>query len=381
VKFHRLLTPALAPWLGAALALAASVQPVHAQGGYLQKNLVSDIPGLAAHHDPNLVNPWGIASGPVTPLWVANEGTGTATIYNTSGTPLPLVVTIPGAPTGQVFNTNATAFNGDRFLFASATGTIAGWRGPLGTTAETLVDNSGEGAVYLGLAIAQMGTNSTLYAADFARNRVDAFDGSGAAVSLAGNFDDPTIPAGFAPFNIQNVGGTLFVSYAKQAGDEEEPGPGLGYVNKFDLDGNLLGRFASQGVLNAPWAVVEAPGNFGEFGGDILIGNFGDGTINAFDATTGDLVGTLKDSQGNPLINEGLWGLRFGNGGAGGDLGTLYFAAGIDDEEHGLFGSFTPVPEPSTYALGGLALLSLCVAMKQRRQKRNSSASESVVAV
>ena len=162
------------------------------------------------------------------------------------------------------------------------------------------------------------------------------------------------------------------MSYAKIEGDEEVPGAGLGYVNKFDLNGNLLGRFASAGVLNAPWAVIQAPGNFGEFGGDILIGNFGDGTIHAFDAVTGDLVGTLKDSMGNPLVNEGLWGLQFGNGGAGGNLGTLYFAAGIDDESHGLFGSFVPVPEPSIYALGGVALAGLCVALRQRRRRRNT---------
>ena len=379
MKNHRLKIYLLAAACGGA-ALATASPALRAADAYRQTNLVSDIPGLAAHTDPHLVNPWGISEGPATPFWVSNAGTGTSTLYNSTGTAIPLVVNIPGpggsvpgVPTGQVFNSNVAAFNGDRFLFASATGTIAGWRGPLGTTAETLVNNSAAGAAYLGLAIAHSGTDTTLYAADFARNRVDAFTGSGATASLSGNFSDPNLPSGYAPFNIQNVGGTLFVAYAKQAGDEEQPGPGLGFVNKFDLNGNLIGRFASNGVLNAPWAVTQAPESFGQFGGDILVGNFGDGTIHAFDPVSGDLVGTLKDAQGNPLINEGLWGLQFGNGAAGGDANKLYFAAGIDDERHGLFGSFTPVPEPSTYALAGIALLGIRLALRQRRRQSDKA--------
>ena len=372
---HRKKTSLLAP-LAALCVLALTLSPLQAANGYKQTNLVSDIPGLATHTDPNLVNPWGISSGPATPFWVSNAGTGTSTLYNTAGVPIPLVVNIPGpgggvpgVPTGQVFNSDASAFNGDRFIFASATGTIAGWRGPLGPTAEILVNNGAAGAAYLGLAIASTGSGTRLYAADFARNGVDVFDGSGNALTLGGNFADASLPAGYAPFNIENIGGSLFVAYAKQGVGEEEPGPGLGFVNRFDLEGNLLGRFASNGVLNAPWAITQAPESFGQFGGDILIGNFGDGTINAFDAVTGDLVGTLKDSMGNPLVNEGLWGLRFGNGGAGGDPNKLYFAAGIDDEQHGLFGSFTPVPEPATYALAGIVLLGLRVAVQHRRRK------------
>ncbi|ACB76314.1 protein of unknown function DUF1555 [Opitutus terrae PB90-1] len=345
-----------------------------AQVDYRQANLVSDIPGLARHTDANLVNPWGISSGPTTPFWVSDADAGVSTLYNTEGQRIPLVVSIPkpgggsAAPTGQVFN-SSTAFNGNRFLFATEDGTIAGWRGALGTTAETLVDHTGDGASYKGLAIGATGGNDYLYAANFTQGRIDVVPATGAP-ALPGTFTDPTLPAGYAPFNIQNVGGSLFVSYAKvnEEGDEEEAGAGLGFVNRFDLNGNLVGRFASNGVLNAPWAVTMAPESFGPFGGDILVGNFGDGTINAFDPVTGDLLGTLKDSDGNPLVIEGLWGLQFGNGGLGGKTNTLYFAAGIDDETHGLFGSITPVPEPSTYAAFAALGLVACVAWRRRRQ-------------
>ena len=366
MKHYRLRTLLLPSVLGLT-ALCIAPPSLQAQGGYRQTNLVSDIPGLAAHTDSHLVNPWGISSGPTSPLWVSNAGTGTSTLYNSSGMSLPLVVTVPGEPTGQVFNANTSFFNGSRFLFASATGTITGWNPSLGTTAQTIVTTPG--AAYLGLALAQSGSEPMLYAANFANASVDVFNGSGHATTLSGNFSDPTLPAGYAPFNIQNVGGTLYVAYAKQAGDEEQPGAGLGYVNKFDLNGNFLGRFASNGVLNAPWAITQAPDSFGQFGGDILVGNFGDGMIHAFDPVTGDLVGTLKDAKGNPLVNEGLWGLQFGNGGAGGDRNKLYFAAGIDDESHGLFGSFTPVPEPAAYALAGLAIIGFRVALKLRRRQ------------
>jgi len=247
------------------VVLAPSPAPLAGQTGYRQTNLVSDIPGLANHTNSNLVNPWGISSGPTSPFWVSNAGTATSTLFNSTGNAIPLVVhipgpggSVPGVPTGQVFNSNAT-FNGDRFLFATETGTIAGWRGALGTTAETLVNNSAAGAAYFGVAIAQSGTNSTLYAADFGRGHIDAWDGGGGAANLSGNFSDPTLPSGYAPFNIQNVGGTLFVAYAQKAGDEEQPGPGLGVVNKFDLQGNLIGRFTSNGALNAPWGLSRLP--------------------------------------------------------------------------------------------------------------------------
>lgn len=364
----------------AALALVALAPAVHAQLDYRQKNLVSDIPGLALHTDANLVNPWGISAGPATPFWVSDADAGKTTLYNTSGTPLPLVVSIPkpgggsAAPTGQVFNSSAS-FNGDRFILATEDGTIAGWRGPLGTTAETLVDNSASGASYKGLAIATSGANTYLYAANFTQSRIDVVPGTGAP-ALTGNFTDPSLPNGYAPFNIQNLGGSLYVTYAKvnSGGDEEEAGAGLGLVNQFDTDGNLIGRVASNGVLNAPWGLALAPtAGFGQFNGSLLVGNFGDGTINAFDPSSGDLLGTLKDSDGNPLVIEGLWGLQFGNGGAGGELGKLYFAAGIDDEAHGLFGVISPVPEPSTYAAFGAAGLIAVIILRRRRTARASA--------
>jgi uncharacterized protein (TIGR03118 family) len=351
--------------LGALLWLAL---PAAAAGWYEQTNLVSDKPGLAKVTDPNLVNPWGISHSATSPFWVSDNGTGVATIYNGAGTPNALVVTIPpvpgsppgtlSTPTGQVFNMSAD-FNSDLFIFATEGGSIAGWRGALGTTAELLVDNSAAGAVYKGLALGNITGNNYLYAANFHSGSIDVVPGVGAP-ALSGNFVDPNLPAGYAPFNVQNLGGNLFVTYAVASGDEEVPGAGLGIVDKFDLNGNLLQRLISPGgALNAPWGLTLAPANFGEFSGDLLVGNFGDGTINAFDPISGALLGTLSDSLGNPIAIDGLWGLLFGNGGNGGDLDKLYFTAGIDGEMHGLFGSLAPVPVPSAFMLLGSGLAGL----------------------
>lgn len=359
------------------LALLLPSAPLRADFAFRQKNLVSDLPGLAAHTDSHLVNPWGISSGPTSPFWVSDADAGVSTLYNSSGNPIPLVVAIPNpaggaaSPTGQVFN-SGTGFNGDRFIFATEQGSIAGWRGPLGTTAETLHDQTGSGASYKGIAIGDVGGNTYLYAADFGRGIIDVVPSTGAP-ALPGTFTDPGLPAGYSPFNVQNVGDSLYVTYAKveEGGDEEEAGAGLGFVDKYDLNGNFLMRVASNGVLNAPWAVTMAPDTFGQFGGKLLVGNFGDGTINAFDPTSGDLLGSLKDEHGNPLVIEGLWGLKFGNGGAGGKLGTLYFAAGIDEEAHGLFGSLAPVPEASTTGIAAAAgLLALCAIGQVRRRRQ-----------
>jgi uncharacterized protein (TIGR03118 family) len=326
---------------------------------------------MAANTDPNLVNPWGIASASTSPFWVSDNGTGLSTLYNTSGTPQGLVVTIPpppgspagttGAPTGTVFN-GTSSFNGDLFLFATEGGTIAGWRGALGTTAETLVDSTGVGAVYKGIALSTTGSNSYIYAADFHNGTISVFPSSGAP-ALGGNFTDPNLPAGYAPFNIQNINGSLLVTYALQdaAGEDDVSGANHGFVDVFDLNGNFVKRLISMSVLNSPWGLAIAPANFGSFSNDLLVGNFGDGRINAFNPSTGALLGTLNDAMGNPITIQGLWGLRVGNGGNGGDPNSVYFAAGIpgpdEIEDHGLFGSISSVPDSgSTIILLAIAL-------------------------
>lgn len=358
-------------------ALWALASSLHAQLAFQQVNLVSDLPGHAVNTDPRLVNPWGISFSATSPFWVSNAGSGTSTLYNSSGTPQSLVVTLPraGVPTGQVFNSSASsgAFNGDVFLFASENGMIAGWRGALGTSAEILIDNSGAGASYLGLALGSVASNTYLYAANFANGRIDVFPSTGAP-ALPGLFTDPGLPSGYAPFNIQNIGNTLFVEYAvRGAGGDEVTGAGLGIVNKFDLNGNFVSRFVSNGVLDAPWGVARAPAGFGPFGGNLLVGNFGDGKINAFDFITGAPTGTLADPLGHPIVNEGLWGITFGNGGQGGRPDTLYIAVGIEDEAHGLFASISTVPESGpTAGLAGFALATLLVAKHSRRRRREA---------
>jgi len=357
------------------LALCLGPHDLLAQNTFVETDLVSDINGRAKFTDPNLVNPWGIAFSATSPFWIADNGNGLSTLYNTSGTPQALVVSIPlptgepAAPTGQVFNGGA-AFNADRFIFATENGTINGWRGTLGTTAETLFNRSTANSVYKGLAISNVGTSTYLYAADFHNNHIDIFP-SAAAPTLSGSFVDPTLPSGYAPFNIQNLGGQLYVTYAKQDAQahDEIAGAGNGYVSVFDLNGNFVRRLASGGALDAPWGVAIAPAGFGAFGGDLLIGNFGDGTINAYNLATGAWIDTLRGFGGAPLEIDGLWGLAFGNGGSGGRTDTLYFTAGIDDEAHGLFGSIAPVPEPST-VFAGFALIGLCVNAIWKRSRR-----------
>lgn len=322
---------------------------------YLQHNLVSDIAGLADHTDTNLVNPWGISFSSASPFWISDNHSGLSTLYNSSGTPQSLVVTIPppangtppAAPTGTIFNNTsgfAVGTNGPtRFIFSTEDGTISGWSG--GAVAVLKVDKSASGTVYKGLAAGASGTNNYLYATDFHRGKVDAFDSSYNAASLAGSFSDASIPTGFAPFGIQNVNGELYVTYAKQdaAKHDDVRGPGNGFVNVFDTSGRLVKRFASQGVLNSPWGIALAPKGFGAFGGALLVGNFGDGRINAFDLSSGTWLGTVNDTNGSPFSIDGLWGVAFGNGGNGGDVHTLYFTAGLNGESDGLFGSLAPI--------------------------------------
>jgi uncharacterized protein (TIGR03118 family) len=382
--------------LAAAFVAAAALLPSQAAnaGFFEQTNLVSDIPGLAGVTDPNLVNSWGISFPPMGPFWISDNGKGKATVYNASGQPFPvgnpIIVTIPppsilptatAAPTGNVFN-STTDFGGDRFLFATEDGTISGWSG--GTSAVLHVDNmidptTNMGPVYKGLALASTPAGNFLYAANFRDDRIDVFDKNFTNVTAMFQFKDPTmppnnIPAGFAPFDIKSINGQLYVTYAKQndVKHDDVKGPGNGFVDIFNTDGTFVKRLISNGPLNSPWGLAVAPADFGPFSDDLLVGNFGDGLINAFDPSTGTFFGTLKNSQGNPISIDGLWGLTFGNGFTAGPTNTLFFTAGINGEANGLFGDLVSVPEPATLALMGIGLFG--AAFYSRRGRKNVSA-------
>lgn len=342
-------TPAAA--LAFAVALLGSASAASAQF-YEQHNLVSDGSVPAALVDPDLENAWGLAAGPTTPWWVADNGTDLATLYNVNtGDKLALKVQVPGAPTGTVFNaTGGFAISGTaaRFIFSGEDGTIRAWVNALGSTSVVMVDNSALGAIYKGLAIASTPDGPRLYATNFHEGAVDVFDGDWSPVP--GGFVDPSVPAGYAPFGIQAVNDTIYVTYALQDEDKEDEvaGPGLGFVDAYDTQGNFVRRVASGGVLNAPWGIALAPAGFGKFSGDLLIGNFGDGKIHAFSPEklegTGEfqLHGPLHGVNGAPLVIDGLWALEFGNGAAAGPTTTLFFTAGPEDESGGLFGSLVP---------------------------------------
>ena len=339
-----------------ALAPAAQSAPSRARNAYHQTNLVSDLPGLAQLTDPDLVNPWGLAAGPTTPVWVADNGTDKATIYPgfVNGSPIqkaPLVVSIPGgAPTGQVFNgtpgfevRDGDASGPALFVFDSEAGLVTGWNPgvpPPPPSTQAQVGARVRHAIYKGLAIATTSAGTFLYGADFHRGRIDVFDQGFDRVHLPGRFQDRKLPRGYAPFNVQELGGRLYVAYAKQDADREDEvaGPGRGFVDVYSTSGHLLHRLIRRGQLNAPWGLVLAPAGFGRFSGDLLVGNFGDGRINAYDPRTGAFGGRLRHEDGSPIQIEGLWALRFGNG-VTGDPTTLLFTAGIDDEAHGLFGA------------------------------------------
>ena len=323
-----------------------------ATGVYRQTNLVSDIAGVARKTDPNLVNPWGMAELPGGPLWVADNGTNVATIYTGAqhGSPLvpaPLVVSLPGdAPDGQVANTtsNFVVHEGPdsapaKFIFDSEGGDITAWSPTVVPTTPVVHTLH---AVYKGLALASIGSSSFLYATNFHAGTIDMFDGSFTPVPHPGRFVDPTLPAGYAPFGIANLGGKLFVSYALQdaARHDDVSGPGHGFIDVYSLDGQLLQHLVQRGALNSPWGMVMATSRFGQFANDLLVGNFGDGTINAFDPGTGAQLGTLTNPDGDPVRINGLWGLIYGDASAG-TPNTLFFSAGIGDESHGLLGTLT----------------------------------------
>jgi len=332
---------------------------------YQQTNLVSDLPGMAAHTDPDLVNPWGISFFPGQPFWIADNGSGFSTTYDETGTtqlqpvktPAPAGSSSPAAVTGTVANsTSDFAIRGvpSLFLFSSEDGVISGWGGA--GSAVTAVDNSAAGAVYKGLASGSNSSGNFLYATNFRTGKVDVFDRNFNPATLQGNFTDPNLPASYAPFGIQNIGNnSLVVAYALQdsAKHDDVAGTGNGYVDLFDTDGHLVKRIASQGTLNSPWGIAVAPSSFGAFGTALLIGNFGDGRINAFDSN-GNLLGQLDDTNGQPLSIDGLWAISFGGGDMAGDPNSLFFTAGLQNETHGLFGKL--VAAGTTPATGDFTL-------------------------
>ncbi len=323
----------------------------------MQTNLVSDVPGWAAVQDPNLVNAWGIDFSATSPVWIADNGTGLSTLYTGTGSIIPLVVTIPppqgaegpSAPTGLVFNgtgefaVKAHDLSGSAFfIFDTEDGTISGWNPTVDPhNAIIAVNNSEKGAIYKGLAIGTTDHGSFIYATNFHSGWVEMYDSSFQWVK---NFTDTDLPQGYAPFGIRVLDGRLYVTFALQDEDAEDDvaGPGHGFVDVFDLDGNKLKRLISHGELNSPWGLAIAPANFGKFSGDLLIGNFGNGHINAFNRWTGGARGHMLRPNGHTLEIDGLWGLHFGNDAAAGPSNTLLFTAGPDDEAHGLFGKLEP---------------------------------------
>ena len=341
-----------------AIALATGLLSLSAIGAgagagktaFTQTNLVSNRTDQGASViDTSLQNPWGISAGPSTPMWVSDNGAGVTTLYRGDGSKVPLTVVIPpgagsgeaqGTPTGTVFNGNGAAFRGDRFLFATEDGTLAGWQMAFGVVARTEVDNSlpPPGAVYKGLAIGSTAAGDRLYAANFRGGAVDVFDSN---FSPAGSFTDPKIPANYAPFNVQNLGGVLYVTFAMRdaTGHDDIAGQGHGFVDAFDTNGNLLRRLVSHGRLDSPWGLAIAPASFGDFAGDLLVGNFGDGRINAYTVDKGNFRGVLTGTNGAPITIDGLWALRVGNTAA--DPNAVYFTAGINNEADGLFGKIT----------------------------------------
>ena len=340
--------------LAAALVVAGIPASAAVDNAYTVHPLVADVSGEAQTTDTNLVNAWGLAAGPTTPWWVVDNETDKSTVYSTLGAPALLTVDVAGGPTGIVFH-NATTDPSNfllpvggaaRFIFAGEDGVLSGWNPGGGGTAQVPTQDSVADASYKGLAIGQTASGPRLYAADFHNAKVNVFDGSWHLVASQG-FTDPGLPEGYAPFGIQTIGSKVFVAYAKkdeEEEDEEAAGQGLGFVDAYDTSGNLLGRVAQHGQLNAPWGIALAPASFGRFGGDLLVGNFGDGQINAYRQVGGGFehAGELRGADGRSLAIDGLWALEFGNDSAAGSSDTLFFTAGPDEETHGLFGSITP---------------------------------------
>ena len=375
-KFRKHLVMAAATGLLALAARSALAFDADDRTAYIRTDLVSNVKDLVQPKDPNLQNAWGVANAPAGALWVSDNNDGLSTLYDGNGVKQGLTVTIPlpagraappaAAPTGMVWNptsgfpitvgqTTVPAI----FIFDTEDGTIAAWNPAVDpivkgqSTATRIVDNSAKGAVYKGLAFGTNKHGNFLFATNFAAGTVEVFDKNFAPAKLDGKFSDPDIPAGFAPFGIANIDNNLYVTYAKQNAQKNDvvAGAGLGFVNVFTTDGVLIKRFASRGVLNAPWGVVRATQNFGQFSGDILIGNFGSqgefaSWINAFSSgADNDFRGALRDAHGKPLAIDGLWSIVFGTF-LNSDADTLYFTAGPNQQQNGLFGRIVAQPLP-----------------------------------
>lgn len=354
------------------LALTVTAQQ---EQHYKQTNLISDLPGMAATTDPNLVNPWGMSRSSGSPWWVSDNGPGVTTLYTGAGAAVPLgqpcpagtqtnCVTIPsgdpnssltGTPTGQVFNGTTdfqlTSGNPARFIFVTEDGAVSGWNPAVSPASAVIKVNTKSASVFKGVALATASTASGatanfLYVADFRRARVNVYDTNFHPVPMDEDaFRDQDVPEGFAPFNVQNIGGNLYVAFARQDSQkhDEVDGPGLGYVDVFSPSGRLLHRLQHGRWLNAPWGITQAPTDFGAYSHDILVGQFGSGNIDVFDPVTGRFKGMLNDANNNPIAIDGLWDIAFGGGTASGPANALFFAAGLDGEQHGLFGTITAV--------------------------------------
>jgi uncharacterized protein (TIGR03118 family) len=349
-----------------------SLEPLEARrllaaNSYIEQDQTSDGGTSAAHTDTHLVNPWGLVAYS-RGFGVSDADSGFSTSYDASGNSTGPAVHIPGpgnsqgAPTGVVYNGDTGHFEVDpgtgrtpaQFIYATEQGTIDAWATSNKNRHVVIAaDRSGAGASYKGLALAKVGATPYLYAANFSKARIDVFDSNfHLFTALPGHFVDPKLPKNFSPFNIQKIGSRLFVAYAKHNtnSNEEIAGAGRGVIDIFNTDGTFVKRFAAGNTLNAPWGMAQAPSNFNAFSNDILVGNFGDGRINAFDPNTGAFKGQLNNTNGQPFEIDGLWGLAFGNGKAGTLKNGLYFTAGIDDESHGLYGRLIvdPYATPSS---------------------------------
>ncbi len=356
----------LAPCLVSALVLC--ILPGRAMAGFIQTNLVSDIPGEAAVTDPNLLNPWGISFSATSPFWVSDEASSVSTLYSSSGVPNARVVSVPGGPTGQVFN-SAGAGNfldggtASSFIFATLGGSIYAWNGANGTTAQ--LETSTAGAAFTGLALDNNGSGNFLYAANDTAGTggIVVFNNSFAQVVPSGTFVDPDLPASYVPYNIQTINGLLYVEYTNTANPRAL---GSGAVSVFDANGNFIQELISPGgQLDDPWGIVIAPSSFGIFSNDLLVGNFGNGEINAFDPATGAFLGTLTGPGGTPLVNQDLWALAVSPSGGN----AVYFTAGINGQRDGLFGDIVASPEPSSLVLMGLGCLALALFSRRTRQR------------